>query len=238
MDETHDKDSSMDAWELLYKIVYKDLIEQYFDVNTLSDKETNKERYYLKLNNSLQKQTRFKKFKMAGDCDFNFNSGKVIQYKELLSNDKKVIAEADDKTLSWCANHHHELVNFSWMPITGELNCKKGLSKHYQEEKSMDRFDLFINKLDSYYENKNREIFSKRNQEALEWYLNQFSNIYDYCKKIYFIDDKKFVDEIIESGKRPINSRESALNYMDLAKRYWELKQINVRNIWNLILKV
>ena len=125
---------------------------------------------------------------------------------------------------------HHNFVNFSFMPITGALNNKKGTSKHPEEAKSLDRFDYFINMLNDYYTTGNEMIFMKFNKEPLKWYLGKFNDIYDYCEKIYLIDDKDFVDEIIDSGKKAIITRESALNYMKLAQKYWTKRREKMKS--------
>ena len=55
--------------------------------------------------------------------------------------------------------------------------------------------------------------------------------MYDYCKDIYLIDDKSFVDRLIESGKQPIDSRNRALEYMKLANEFWNIKKNKLKNI-------
>lgn len=111
------------------------------------------------------------------------------------------------------------------MPITGGMNNKKGILRCNNEEHyAYDRFDLFIYELNQYYTKKASRIFSRYNKEALTWYLELFKNIYEYCEKVYMIDDKEFVDNIISSGSSAINNREKAIKYMELAKKYWEIK--------------
>ena len=62
---------------------------------------------------------------------------------------------------------------------------------------------------------------TKENSFAIENFLGLFDNVYEYADAIYHID-KKLVDDLIESGKNPLNSIDSIKNYMDLAKRFWE----------------
>lgn len=50
------------------------------------------------------------------------------------------------------------------------------------------------------------------------------SATYKYCKEMYLIDDKEFVEELIENGSKPIKTGEDVIRYMNLAKRYWKIK--------------
>ena len=78
-DTQHDIDSCKDVWEGLYKIVYLNFFEKYFDFSNLRDYETSKtcKRWYIKLRNDIEIKKEFPKFKMAGDCIFNFNENKI-----------------------------------------------------------------------------------------------------------------------------------------------------------------
>ena len=64
-----------------------------------------------------------------------------------------------------------------------------------------------------------------KNKEYLLNYLNFFDDIYDYCRKIYFIEDREFVDRIIANGQKPLESREDVVRYMNLAIEYWNRKE-------------
>ena len=65
-----------------------------------------------------------------------------------------------------------------------------------------------------------------------ECYLDTFSDIYDYCEKVYFIkitDDEKgndnFVQRLVKSGSKLFSSIEDVVNYMKMAKEFWEIKR-------------
>ena len=75
---------------------------------------------------------------MAGDCDFNFNAKKIELYRKLLS-------DKENDLLTECANMHHCLYNFSFMPITGNMQGVKGNDKN-------DRFDKFVYLLSIFYD--------------------------------------------------------------------------------------
>ena len=225
-DTVHDLDSSKDTWELLYCKIYREFFSSIFNFEELDDSETSAKckRWYIKIDENKQPELKKKypKFKVAGDCDFNFNDKKVRLFE-------KFLLKEDMELLKVCHDNHHELWNFSFMPITGAMNntkgCLRSIAAEIKDAVSYDRPDVLIYELDNYYKNLPTRIFSKYNKEALEWYLGNFSDVYEYCKEIYFIEDKGFVDELITSGQKPINSRETVLEYINLANRFWDNKK-------------
>lgn len=55
------------------------------------------------------------------------------------------------------------------------------------------------------------------------------SATYKYCTEMYLIDcekeeNKKLVEDLIENGSKPIEKGEDVVAYMNLAKRYWKIK--------------
>ena len=69
--------------------------------------------------------------------------------------------------------------------------------------------------------------------EALEWYLSIFKNdIYAYIKKVYLIDDKKFIDdELFAFADTEINDEQSAIKYMNIALKFWKIRKNNIGKI-------
>lgn len=61
------------------------------------------------------------------------------------------------------------------------------------------------------------------NCSKIEKFLNLFDDVYDYANTIYHIN-RKLVDKLIESGKRPLDSAENIIKYMSLAKEFWNQK--------------
>lgn len=228
IDNVHDRDSSNDVWEKSYRIVYRNFFANIFDFENISDTETSAKckRFYAKINKekNLELRKKYPKFKMAGDCDFNFNDKKI----ELV---KKFLRDEDYGLLKSCHDNHHELWNFSFMPITGGMNNIKGrlrsANNFRKETYSFDRLDVFIHELSLYYEQESNCIPGRYNKDALNWFLHLegINTIYKYCKEVYLIDDEIFVDELISSGCKPIVDRESAIKYMKLAKKYWQYKK-------------
>lgn len=123
------------------------------------------------------------------------------------------------------------------MPITGGMNNTKGIMLRgihngKKDIAAFDRLDVFIRELSLYYKQESNHILRRYNRDSLSWYLSLkgINNIYKYCEKVYLIDDKDFVDEIISSGNQPIVDRESALKYIELAERYWQFKKTKLKS--------
>lgn len=161
-------------------------------------------------------------YRYGGECDFNFNEKKYKQFRELIGGD----AYALDR-LKKCRKNHHTLINFSLMQALGSMQGVKG-------KDPFDRPDVFIYKLDQYFERNSDAVVCQagRNREFLEKYLHSFRDIYDYCEKIYFIDSKEFVDEIIRQGALPISEYKDVIRYMDLADEFWRRKQIKIEEVY------
>ena len=49
----------------------------------------------------------------------------------------------------------------------------------------------------------------------------------------YFIDEVRFVDELIKNGNKPIETVDDLKQYMDLAIKFWEIKRNNIKSILN-----
>lgn len=136
---------------------------------------------------------------------------------------KKMLGESNEgRMLLECSkNNHHKLFNFSFMPITGGMNSKKGILRYngdgVAESKVLDRFDVFINELDRYYKEEESRLLSSYNRDALAWYLSNFSDVYEYFKDIYLIENPEFVNKIIQLGSKPISNPQQVFNYMKLA---------------------
>ncbi len=223
-DKIHDVDSSRDVWERLYSKIYRNTFGQLFDFDSLDDTESSDKckRWYIKIRKERPEYQVFPKFKISGDCIFNFNEKKLMLFKNMINED-------DRELLDKCHASHHSLVNFSFMPITGGLNNTKGTIRCREgiEKTSLDRPDVLIKELDIYYgEGKNERIFA-RNRKALEWYLSLFKDegIKGYCRKIYLIDDERLLERFITGGAKPVCDSESAREYMNLALDYWRMKE-------------
>lgn len=158
-------------------------------------------------------------FLLGGETDFNFNEKKFPVLMQILERGKA--RHKDFEKLQFCKRNYHSVVNFSLMPATGAMGNFKG-------SEEFDRLDCFICSLNEFYASGNYQILSEGkgdNKEYLLNYLNLFNDIYDYCRKIYFIDERDFVDRIITDGQKPLESREDVVRYMNLAIDYWNRKE-------------
>lgn len=154
--------------------------------------------------------------RLGGECDFNFNEKKYELFKQLIENNEQAKIQLDR-----CKEMHHTFLNFSLMEAIGGMQSFKG-------ENKFDRLDTFIYELDRYLSGISRDILSSSSEENrgfLKNYLDDFKDIYEYCKEMYFIDEKTFVDEIIESGRKPIKNCSDVIRYMSLAEKFWAVKE-------------
>ena len=163
--------------------------------------------------------------RLRGETDFNFNAKKVAYFKKFLDVDSGSRLE-DLALLDFCKSMHHALVNFSLMPSCGNLQGFKG---SYEKQ---DRLDSFVWSLNNYYTfpgNKFNtaviENASFYNKQTLVEYLDSFNDIYDYCKKIYFIEDTIFVDKLISNGTSLFRSSSDVVKYLQLAIEFWDMKE-------------
>lgn len=208
---------------------------------------------YIKTENNDNNIKKFgKMISLGGDCDFNFKSNKRRLFKKIIRNSKldKKNEEKLIEKLDKCGLMHHNKLNLSIMLTTGGMNNLKGNTYFdegtikYNNDKnnkvlkniSYDRLDTFIYCLNDFFETKGKNDFilkasSERNKPYLQAYLNdKFNDVYDYCNKIYFID-KEFVDELIENGEKSIKNYKDLNRYMDLAMKYWKIKESNINDV-------
>lgn len=219
-DLDHDADACMDVWTGFYTRVYPPFFKEYFDFSKIEDKETTKKckRWYIKLKDDIELKKEFPRFKMSGDCIFNFNEKKV----NILS--KYINTKEGLELLAYCKAHHHSFENFAFMPITGGMNNQKG-------RQVLDRPDIHVNEISKYFKNEDSNIFSnaRGNRKALEWYLSLFENsITDYFCKVYLIDDEDFIFNcFLPFADIKVCDGNSAIQYMKLAKMFWEKRREN-----------
>lgn len=217
--------------------------------------------------------------RLGGDCDFNFNKSKYqIFIKRLLGLSSKDNVNIEEnlkhpqndsiELLNQCHSMHHTFLNFSLIQGSGGMNNLKGAQLKLDGEKikenpQLDRLDKFVTFLDEFFridKNDDEKQMSKlkagqigqNNVEFLHHYLNQFSNIYDYCAKIYFLpttgyftgmmkelnadltksawrtlldNNQKLIDDLIEFGKETLDPLEHIIKYMLIAVRFWQSKE-------------
>ncbi|WP_374284888.1 hypothetical protein [Lactococcus sp.] len=229
----YDPDSSPAAWRHFEKIYLNEFSSQ-FDLKNLVLK---KNRLLApSLTNSKELKNNNIEF-VGGETDFNFNESNYEYYNKLIE-----LEDCEEKRhnlqiqLENCRKNHHTLVNFSLMPITGGLKNFKGRGR--------DRLDKFLVSLDMYFKDKNRENIEDLLENdsdlvlsnyiikfGLISYLKRFEDVQDYFKRIYFIQDKKLISDILANGEKEINTPDSLKEYMDLAQRFWNEKSQQIIKI-------
>lgn len=174
----------------------------------------------------------------SGDTDFNFGAGWshsiFDKYKKYIGEisfgndeEREQFIKQYTTNLKVCQDVYKSIVNISLIPKTGNLQMtKKGLGN--------DRLDVYIWALDRYYdENEHVNLLvnnsTGNHMELLYQYLNQFSDVYEYCKAVYHINES-LVDDMIESGKKGIDSPERVIEYMYLALRFWRQKLMYLKS--------
>ena len=162
--------------------------------------------------------------KFSGETDFNFSKKKVFGYGRSRYDHYKVVLGENfpecECILEECYNKFHSQENISILPQTGNLQLvKKGIGN--------DRLDAFIWCLNAFYQEQGNLMLnfcSADNINALNSYLHLFSDVYEYCNVIYGIN-KELTSRLIVSGKQEIDSPKRVIEYMNLAKDFWEQKR-------------
>ncbi len=219
----YDLDSMDEAW-LFYQTYYKCLKNK-----KLYETTGNLKRKYVILENGI---------KIGGDVIFNF---KNPYYETLLVNKPEELKRLREYKSE---EKHYSFCNLSVFPITGKLQNYKG------KKGNDDRLDVFLLNLYNYYscEDKASHPFmtynlgegkgkvSKANKDLLKNFLDSFSpdgnaedKFIDYCKKIYWIDNN-FALELKDNGKNEIDSPDRIVEYMNLAKKFWDIRKKYMKN--------
>ncbi|MEY9096258.1 hypothetical protein [Paenibacillus sp. RC84] len=230
----YDPDASPETFEH-YKKIYPEF-EKIFDYRNPQISKNEVWRLCFNLNDAFRKgdQTNSNVFQddfyMSGDTDFNFNEKKEPIFEKKLKKDLKgkSLENAKEK-LEFCKKSHHALVNFSFMPRTGNLQGFKGGKCQH------DRLDIFLYHLSKFYKAKDEYVLSKavpQVHERLKTFLGFFNDVYHYCNKVYYIENKGFVDRLIENGEKSIETADDVIRYMDLAIEYWHMRAVNYATIY------
>lgn len=224
------------------------------DFEKLSIKQTNKDkktaisfiRLLAEAKNNINKCATYT---IGGDTDFNFNFGSNLEEYCLKNNINNETKQRIKKMLNkkYCYN------NFSLMLTTGGINGNfQGIKSGSIKFKVTDNICVFINLLyekfykydiNSKYRKEDNIIFKdakpgvykdviKNEQGKIDVklnmcsYLNEFTDIYDYCDEIYKIKDKKFVDKIIEFANKKYDDYNVGINeFFEIIEKMWEYKE-------------
>ena len=211
-------DTSNEAWE-----VYKLLYEVNFPDGT--ELKQNKRRRFIEERITVNNRTSAKPINFSGDTDFNYTKGfahsRLTAYRKYLKDGKipGKYAKIYSNNLTIFEELTYSIVNVSLIPQNGNMQAiKQGVGN--------DRLDTFIWALDEYYNKTSNVLFnhsSANNMPVLKEYLVMYQDVYEYCATVYHINES-LVDELIESGKRAVDSPERVIEFMNLTYRFWTQK--------------
>lgn len=211
-------DTSNEAWE-----VYKLLYEVNFPDGT--ELKQNKRRRFIEERITVNNRTSAKPINFSGDTDFNYTKGfahsRLTAYRKYLKDGKipGKYAKIYSNNLTIFEELTYSIVNVSLIPQNGNMQAiKQGVGN--------DRLDTFIWALDEYYNKTSNVLFnhsSANNMPVLKEYLAMYQDVYEYCATVYHINES-LVDELIESGKRAVDSPERVIEFMNLTYRFWTQK--------------
>lgn len=163
---------------------------------------------------------------LKGDIDFNFKAIHLLYLQNLLIEGRTEEKEISNVLWNMMNNLTYHPDNISIMPVTGGLNnTKKSVGN--------DRLDVFLLALKLYYQENGYPslLLSSGKQSLVYWsdinvlkeYLDSFDGLYDYCDKVYHINEE-LVDQLCESGRTPIDSAKRVKKYIELAWKFWAQK--------------
>ena len=120
-----------------------------------------------------------------------------------------------------CQMKTERKVNVSLLPCRGSLQTVK-------QAVGRDRPDTFIWCVDQHYNGYSLLLnhCAAAYLDDLKSFLGVFKSVYEFCHAIYHIEDKNFVDELINSGSKPIDSAQRVFEYLILAKKFWHKRGV------------
>lgn len=211
------------VWEM-YKMIYKDgELSKYFNIENCTiesktQKNTRIERKYAPINDE-GKKIFGENIQLSGDVIFNFSDTRCNGYENSIEEDYNVIRQIEYKEkLEECKKMHDSFENCALMISTGKLQQTK-------QHIGNDRGDVFVWALDEYYKGNNERVLEwapKDKARILREFLNYFHDVYKYCEVFYNITDKGFIDRLIQSGSKALDSADKVENYIDLALKFWD----------------
>ena len=185
----------------------------------------NKRRRFIEERITVNNRTSAKLINFSGDTDFNYTKGfahsRLTAYRKYLKDGKipGKYAKIYSNNLTIFEELTYSIVNVSLIPQNGNMQAiKQGVGN--------DRLDTFIWALDEYYNKTSNVLFnhsSANNMLVLKEYLAMYQDVYEYCATVYHINES-LVDELIESGKRAVDSPERVIEFMNLTYRFWTQK--------------
>ena len=216
-------DSSGEAWKV-YMLLYKDNFPG-------GIKLKNGNRNYIEERITVNNKVSSEVISFSGETDFNYSKGfahsRPTAYKKYLKAGQIPSKYVNIYThnLSIFEELTHSIVNISLIPQNGNLQAvKQGIGN--------DRLDTFVWALDEYYNESSNVLFnhsSANNMPILKEYLAMYQDVYEYCAVVYHINES-LADDLIESGKRALDTPERVIGFMNLTYRFWTQKAKYLRS--------
>ena len=163
-----------------------------------------------------------KSIEVAGDVCFNLKlkNGKFFTLYGSIIEKEELFNELNEQL----EKVRYSPMNISIMPKNGGLNnIKKSFGN--------DRFDSFGLLLSEYYAGKKVPIINGGtvnskigNRLSLASFLDSYSTVYEYFKDFYGIEDKQFIDKIVEAGRHLITTKKNFVEYIELAVKFWQCR--------------
>lgn len=179
---------------------------------------------------------------ISKDCDFNFGTRKEKLLK-LAKGEENLVRE-----IELCHKRYHQICNFSLIPATGALGVRKKGGRNGE-----DRLDVFLAELKKLFDiienndvdnilkelandyeclNRNSRLkllkglgYNRENKKWLIQYLKyNFEGFEDYCKKMYLIEDEKYLAKFIEDIS-PLKTIDNVKEFIEKVKGYWDYKE-------------
>lgn len=208
-----DADRKKVTWRHLYSHIYKSQIWIFWKYIDFNEK------------NLLGKN-------QAKIIKVDFANEKDCKEIEFLKNYSDIFTMSGDTDFTVKdSSNMHTFKNFSLMPCTGGLNNAKGQKRFTDFLKMLDQYftdkkidPLFRSMGRKYKDEKKQEEMTERKRQCLIDYFELFDGIYDYCKKIYLIENTEFIDAMIRDN---IITEE----YCKLMNKYWKIREAKFRNL-------
>lgn len=174
---------------------------------------------------------------LSGDIVFNISqkgprgqSRYEVLHKYIKDISSPDLKEEYEKKLVYCKENNYSKKNCALLPKQGNLqNAKQGIGN--------DRGDTFIWALDMYYENQLEILLNHATYENIGIlksfldcmkYSGRHESVYRYCEIFYNITDREFIEKIIASGAKAIDSEVRAREYIDLVMEFWKIRKEKV----------
>lgn len=236
-EEGTERDRCSYTWENLYIKYYQN---REFWRGTNFEGYKNEEKY---LGTQKEKYTIFydkSKVRFSGDVLFSFKSkedeargkGKKFEHYETLLKSETEFSEKEREyyleLLVFCNKMNYTLHNFGLMPIDGNLQ------KFKENMCDWDRMDRFVYFVAEYFNGNDQLVLTsnyrdeekrkKKVAECKQKVFSVFDDVAKYCKEMYLITDDEYVKELVEFGKQKIERGRDVVRYMELAIKYWVMK--------------